>query len=224
MHVEWSRQYDCRIAVLPRQGGIGVGTGVCGTGWGKGGFMGEILIEFIKGCCLTFSVRLGLSIPNSHCVTACFSEIFICAFLSTSTSPSQSNWCSGTIVVLVHACCFCLGPFMACPWTEPQTNEKVRKKAGRRAGQPGQQASRLLNGIWFCKELGLGIRILLQSCLQLSVGMSCCSQCRFFLTPLLSPVILHLFCFHSPSHQWPSETGQAPWAPSWLWQLFYHDE
>lgn len=31
-------------------------------------------------------------------------------------------------------------------------------------------------------------------------------------------------CFCSPSDQWPSETGQTPWAPSWLWQLFYHDE
>lgn len=54
--------------------------------------------------------------------------------------------------------------------------------------------------------------------------MLCCPQCRFFLTLPLCLVILHLSCFCSPSDQWPSETGQTPWAPSWLWQLFYHDE
>lgn len=86
MHVEWSRQYDCRIAVLPRQGGIGVGTGVCGTGRGKGGFMGEILIEFIKGRCLTFSVWLGLSIPNSNCYRLLFRDLHMCLPVNISFS------------------------------------------------------------------------------------------------------------------------------------------
>lgn len=54
--------------------------------------------------------------------------------------------------------------------------------------------------------------------------MSCCPQCCFFLALPLCLVILHLFCFYSPSDQWPSKTGQTPWAPSRLWQLFYHDE
>ena len=91
MHAEWSRQCDFDIAVLPGQGGVGMGTGTRSTSRGKGGFMSKILIEFIKECCLAFSVLLGLSIPNSNCVICCFSKMFIRTFLLKSTSHGHSN-------------------------------------------------------------------------------------------------------------------------------------
>lgn len=55
---------------------------------------------------------------------------------------------------------------------------------------------------------------------------SSAAQCRHLFLPFpLCPVVIpHFFSFCSPSNQWPSQTGQTSWAPSWLRQLFYHDE
>lgn len=144
---------------------------------------------------------------------------FICTFLLTSASHSHSNWWCDTVTILVHAAISALMPM---DWTTDKCKswEEGRWAGGpaRAVGFPAARWNHILQRAWFWHK---------ESPAELSaqsVWMSCYSRCRFFLALPLCPVIVPLFCLYSPSDQRPPKTGPAPRAPSWLRQLFDHDE
>lgn len=120
-----------------------------------------------------------------------------------------------------RSCCdFCLD-------AHGLNHRQMRKLGKREVGGQASQGSRLSSSwikshparAWFWyKESPAGLSALRCECCATHSAIS-----SLLFLPLC-PVIVHLFCFYSPSDQRPSKTGPTPWAPSWLRQLFDHDE